>query len=125
MYRVHISSGAMQAPSAMSTTLSTATTTCSPLTEFNNGSTDRAFVSVESGGNTATAIGCPVGGGGCIMSFDITSGTTPTATSARASESGGTSGIIIDNLAGSGGSQVYFSTLTGATAIQASQAGLN
>ena len=59
------------------------------------------------------------------MSFDITAGTTPTATSARAGETGGTSGIVIDNLgATAGASQIYFSTLTGSTAIQASQAGL-
>jgi hypothetical protein len=49
-------------------------------------------------------------------------------------ESGGTSGIVVDNVLGSGGSQVYFTPLadqacttggTGGCAIQASQAGLN
>jgi len=123
-YRVPISGNALGAPSAVSTALSTATTTCSPVTEFENVGVDRAFVSVQASGNTAGAIGCPATG--CIMSFNVSAGTTPTATSAAAGETGGTSGIVIDNLgATAGASQVYFSTLTGSTAIQASQAGLN
>ena len=49
---------------------------------------------------------------------------TPTA---GLSEPGGTSGIVIDNQSTTqtGAQQVYFSTLTGHTAVQASQAGLN
>lgn len=126
LYRAAISGNAFSGtPSAVSTTLSSAATTCSPVTEFKNGTIDRAFVSVEASGNNNTNIGCPVGaGGGCIMSFTITAGTTPTKTSAAAAESGGTSGIVIDNSAGSGGSQVYFSTRTGRNAVQASQSGL-
>jgi hypothetical protein len=45
-----------------------------------------------------------------------------------ANESGGTSGVIIDNtaiVAPSGSADVYFSTLTGSNAVQATQAGLN
>lgn len=123
LYRVPISANVMGAASAMGTAMSTANTTCSPVTEFENAGVDRAFASVQASGNTAAAIGCPAGG--CVMSFDITAGTTPTATSARAGEAGGTSGIVIDNLgATAGASQIYFSTLTGSTAIQASQAGL-
>jgi len=45
---------------------------------------------------------------------------------ASRAESGGTSGIIVDNVsASSGASQVYFSTLSGGTAVQASQSGLS
>jgi hypothetical protein len=72
---------------------------------------------------------------GCIMSFDVTSG-IPAATVGHATVTGGASGVIIDNLAGTAGaSQVYFTPLgnqtcttsggLGGCAIQASQAGLN
>jgi len=58
------------------------------------------------------------------MSFTL-SATTPAGTTAAVSEAGGTSGIVIDNQGTTtGASQIYFSTLTGATAIQAAQAGL-
>jgi hypothetical protein len=64
------------------------------------------------------------------MSFSVPTtlgGALPTATTAAESESGGTSGLVIDNTVAPGTlhtSQVYFSTLTGGTAVQASQAGL-
>jgi hypothetical protein len=129
LYRVPIVGNAisetMHPPSAVATALSTMNTTCSPVTEFDNNGVDQAFVSVQADGNTNANIGCPSGGGGCIMSFTITAGTTPAATSTRAGESGGTSGIVIDNSsAATGASNVYFSTLTGANAVQASQSGL-
>ena len=129
LYRVPIASNVMSTASNVATALSTANTTCSPVTEFLNGATDRAFLSVQTFANTAANIGCPTGGaaGGCVMSFNITSGTTPTTTSAKANAPGGTSGIVIDNASATvGASQVYFSTLgTGSSAIQASQSGLN
>jgi hypothetical protein len=52
--------------------------------------------------------------------------TTPAGTTAAVTENGGTSGIVIDNQStATGASQIYFSTLGGATAIQASQAALH
>lgn len=85
---------------------------CSPLTEFYNGTTDRAFYGV---GSTV----------GYVKSSTITPGaappiTTPTTCTAGASTSscatapaalGGTSGIVIDNQLSNGGTNFYFSTL--------------
>jgi hypothetical protein len=123
LYRIPISLNAMQTPVGITTTLATADTTCSPVTEFLNGSTDQAFVSVEADGRPAA---CAANRAGCIMSFNITTALTATATpSASASETGGTSGIVIDNSSSaSGASQVYFSTLGSASAVQAAQSGL-
>lgn len=125
-------------------TLTSATTTCSPVTEFFNASTDRIFLSVEASGNVGvTGNACT---GACVYSFNVTSFTnaspiltTTEATNGLAS-TGGSSGVIIDNAATTptGTSQVYFSTLgneacagngttgigTGGCAVQASQSGL-
>lgn len=126
--------------------LTSAAATGSPVAEFFNSPNDLIFLSVTAGAETNTTIACPASAG-CIMSFNVTSGTltTTTSTSATAEEAGGTSGIIIDNAASSptGTSQVYFSPLaaqacagnngtgsqgqatSGGCATQASQAGLN
>jgi hypothetical protein len=122
--------------------LTTSLASCSPITEFNNGSTnnDRIFLSVSGNAVTAPQIGC-ITNTGCIMSFDVDSILNSTSvTTARANQSGGTSGIVVDNASASGGaSQVYFTPLsdqacpgaggvgngTGGCAIQASQSGLN
>jgi len=80
---------------------------CSPLTEFYDGTTDRAFFGV--GGATD----------GFLESSTITSSlTTPTcaavatASCVRApSALGGTSGIVIDNQVSNGGANIYFTTL--------------
>ena len=103
---------------AITTTLSTASTTCSPVTEFQNGAVDQAYVSVEASGRPANC-----GGTGCVMNFTITSALPATATpTAVLPEAGGTSGIVVDNSSAfSGASQLYFSTLSGNTAIQAAQ----
>ncbi len=113
LYRIPITANAMGTASAMATAMSTLSTTCSPVTEILNGSTDWIFVSVQSSPNVLPAIGCPALGGGCIMSFNVTAGTTPTATAARAAASGGTSGIVVDNLsASSQASSLYFTYLS-------------
>jgi hypothetical protein len=113
---------------------------CSPLTEFQNGSTDYLFLSVTQSASLAHCTGSATAG--CLYSFDVTSGTMPTTTVAGATATGGTSGIVIDNSVASsptGASQVYFTPLanqscagngttgnaTGGCAIQASQSGLN
>jgi hypothetical protein len=138
LYRVPIASNAIGSPST-GPTLSSSGTTCSPVTEFvpSTASTDLIFMSVQSNGSTAGSIGCPNGGGGCAVSFNVNSGVTPASTASRVGATGGTSGIIVDNNVTSnptGGSQVYFSQLSNATcgtstgsggcAIQASQAAL-
>jgi hypothetical protein len=119
-------------------TLTTAMSLCSPITEFNNPNTtnDRIFLSVTGSPVTASPINCPSAGSGCIMSFDTDSIlNSASGTSAKAAETGGTSGIVIDNASSAGGaSQIYFtpladqtcptSTGTGGCAIQASQSGL-
>jgi hypothetical protein len=99
------------------------------VTEFENGATDRAYLSVRASGKTAAPISCPTNAG-CLMSFTLGTTlpvTTPAGTTAAVTENGGTSGIVIDNSSTTptGASQIYFSTLGGATAIQASQAALN
>ena len=105
----------MGAASAMATAMSTAATTCSPVTEILNGSTDWIFVSVQSNPNILPPIGCPALASGCIMSFNVTAGTTPTATAAKAAASGGTSGIVVDNVSASvEASSLYFTYLSNA-----------
>jgi hypothetical protein len=102
------------------------------VTEFLNGTHDYIFLSVLSFGSPS---GCTSSlNEGCVMGFDVTSGTISgsTAPTAAATEAGGTSGIIIDNSAAlSGASNIYFTTLlnqlcptsggTGGCAIQTLQ----
>jgi len=116
LFRVPITNNAMGTPSAMATAMTTVTAEeCSPVTEIFNGSTDRIFVSVAGGANTGANISCPSSSLGCIMSFDVTAGTTPSATSATASASGGTSGIVVDNVSSSSqASSIYFTYLSNA-----------
>ncbi len=142
LYRVSISSNSMTGVST-GPALATGNTTCSPLTEFlSTASSDLIFLSVEDDGNATAA--CGTGNtGGCVMSFNVFSGTTPTTSASHLAQTGsaGTSGIVIDNDVTSnpaGGSQVYFSPLsnqtcagntsvgsgTGPCATQASQSAL-
>jgi len=113
-------------------TVANGNATCSPVTEFYNGTTDNAYLSVTANGS---ATGCP---GACIYNYSLPTSGSGTAGSARAgmSVAGGASGVIIDNNVPSGtlagASQIYFSSLgsetcstsggTGACAVQASQA---
>jgi hypothetical protein len=113
LYRVPIAANVMGTPSAMATALSTASTTCSPPTEILNGGTDWIFVSVQSSPNIVPPIGCPALASGCIMSFNVTAGTTPTATANTAAASGGTGGIVVDNVSASAqASSLYFNYLS-------------
>jgi hypothetical protein len=129
LYQVPITSNAMAASGTSVLAVSTANTTCSPLTEVFSSSTDLIFLSVESLGSTSSAVNCP-SNAGCLMSFSVPTtlgGALPAGTSATLAASGGTSGVVIDNTVAPGTlhtSQVYFSTLTGGTAVQASQATL-
>ena len=131
IYRIPITSNSMGTAVA-GPVLTSATATCSPITEADNGSTDLIFVNVEASGSPA---GCS--GGGCVMSFTVTSGTLPASTSPSATlpENGGASGMIIDTLGSgtTGSNQVYMTPIgTGQTcpsgagcAVQASQSALN
>lgn len=106
------------------------------VTEFfnnNSGNHDYIFLSVLAFGADTTAIPCPSQSlsMGCIMGFDVTSGSISSGTVATGvlAESGGTSGIVVDNEA-LGASNIYFSTLlnatctggTGGCAVQTTQA---
>ena len=146
LYQVTVSAlGIVSGTANASTALTTATTTCGPVTEVENSNagpaTDWIFTSVTASAKTATPISCPASAG-CIVSFNVTSGSpinTTTATVGHTSVAGGASGVVVDNnvptgtLAGA--SQVYFTpladqacttapTATGGCAIQASQSGL-
>jgi len=90
--------------------LATATAACSPLTEVLNqsGSKDYVFLGVNTKCSATIA-------GGCVKEFDVTSG-FPTAVAGSVAETGGTTGIIIDNVSnGSSGNasqtNMYFGTL--------------
>jgi hypothetical protein len=129
LYQVRITSNAISASGTSVLALSTGNTTCSPVTEVLSASTDLIFLSVESLGLTSSPVNCP-SNAGCLMSFTLPTtlgGALPTGTTATLAASGGTSGLVIDNTVAPGTlhtSQVYFSTLTGGTAVQASQAAL-
>jgi hypothetical protein len=105
------------------------------VTENFTGTNDYIFVSVLTYGGPS---GCGTASlsNGCVMGFDVTSGTISgsTAVTGATAEAGGTSGIVIDNTASSpsGASNIYYTPLanqlcstsatTGGCAIQISQA---
>ena len=72
---------------------------CSPIAEFFDGTTDRAFFGIGSTGS------------GSIQSF-VVNGTSITFSTVTApSALGGTSGIVMDNQLSNGGTNIYFTTL--------------
>ncbi|HEX5235985.1 MAG TPA: hypothetical protein VFW25_11715, partial [Silvibacterium sp.] len=98
--------------------------TSTPLTEFDNGTTDFLFAGVSSAGAPANC-----GGFGCVMNFILPGdGTAPTAANAAFSlgaNGSGSSGMIIDgDSTVPGASQVYFGNLVNGTAVQVSQSSL-
>ena len=127
LYQVPITTGTMGTSTTPIKALTRKASTCSPVSEFFNSPTDWLFLSVQSNGNLSTCTGA------CVYSFNATTATSVTNTAGLTS-AGGSSGIVVDNAAGSGGSQVYFSTLanqncstsggTGGCAVQAAQSGL-
>ena len=143
-YQLPITANVMAASGTSVLAISTANTTCSPVTEAysDSNNTDLMFLSVQNFGDTSASVNCPANTG-CLMSFPVPvtlGGQLPTSTKAALSASGGTSGVVIDNTVPPGSppgslqtSQIYFSTLsdqvcgtsgTGGCAVQASQAGL-
>ncbi len=126
--------GTMNTTSAGTLTLAgaTASTECSDITELLNGSTDRIFVSVHNLGIAGD--GC-TGSTGCVYAVTVPTAapfTFPT-TAVGVPEAGGTSGIVVDNVASGGQeSNIYFSTLangacaaTNGCIVKLTQAGLN
>jgi hypothetical protein len=104
------------------------TPTCSPVTEFYDGTHDWVFLSVTANGN---ANGCS---GACLYNYSIpTSGSSTTGSATTGiNVAGGASGTIIDNNSSSstGGSNIYFYPLAAGApcsptstgcAVQASQ----
>jgi hypothetical protein len=134
LYRIGFnSSGVMNGTKdASSLPLSADTRECSPLTEIKNtnqgGGTDWLFLGMP---GTCSAFGGSTGG--CVMSFNIT-GAFPTTAAATGATTGGTSGIVVDNVSTDGhASSLYYSTLgvstctggsAGGCAVQRTQSGL-
>jgi hypothetical protein len=93
---------------------------CSPVTEIKNGATDRIFFSVVGNANPpsagGTATGCTAGQG-CTMSIVLSGAWPPAATTAGIPSSGGTSGIVVDNVgAGAQQSSIYYTYLANSVA---------
>jgi hypothetical protein len=143
LWQVPVSTNTLSA-AVVGPALATGDTNCSPITEVDNGTTDYIYLSVQANNQTASPITCPAGTG-CLMSFDVTTGSgwsTSTTTLSTASQAGGTGGMIIDNFVTTpvSGSQIYFTPLsiqlcggnsngsagvgTGPCAVQASQVNL-
>lgn len=140
LYRIGFNSSGVMNGSHDSNSLAVASNTvvtrCSPLTEFYNTTAgkDWLFFSVPTGCNATGG-----GVGGCVMSFDITSGFPSAATQGRP-EFTGTSGIVVDNVSAKPeASSIYFTTegnapafapcgdgsTGGGCAVKTTQSGLN
>jgi hypothetical protein len=140
LYQISINSNVMSATATAGPVLSSNFTNRIfaaglQVTENFTGTNDYIFVSVLTYGGPS---GCGTASlaNGCVMGFDVTSGTISgsTAVTGATAETGGTSGIVIDNTASSpsGASNIYYTPLanqlcstsatTGGCAIQISQA---
>ena len=109
---------------------------CSPVTLIKNGTAEYLFVSTPQGVtdpgnfNPPTMTGCAGGGTCTVFMFNLTGATWngSLAPGATLAATGGTGGIVVDNISSvSGASQVYYATqgTSGVgNAVQASQAGL-
>jgi hypothetical protein len=121
LYQIPISSGTMGTPNAGPVVATNYTagyySAGLQVSEFYNtsaGNHDYLFLSVLGFGQNNVNIACP---GqtviiGCVMGFDVTSGTVSSGmvSTGVLPEVGGTSGIVVDNGA-AGASNIYFSTL--------------
>lgn len=106
--------------------LTNAVASCSPVTEMwggGGGTDDYIFVSVTASGSLTTTDTSAACTGACLYNFIVATGgtattagteSTPTTAYAGIAETGGTSGIVIDNnLSTAGESQIYYTPLTG------------
>ncbi len=88
------------------------------VTEFYNGSTDYVFLSTIAFSNYSGCGATASVSTGCVIGFNVTSGSISSATAPAGSSSatGGASGIIVDNAgAAAGESNIYFSALANQT----------
>ena len=110
------SDGTMAVVDAGTLLLATSTTTCSPVTEILNGTTDWMFFSVQAGGSPLACAAI-----GCVMSVSVPTAspfTFPAAVAAALPERGGSSAIVIDNVSSAGqASSIYFSILSNSNAV--------
>jgi len=138
LYQIPITSNSMGSPNTgpgLSTNYSNGLFSAGlQLTEIYTGSNDYVFTSVLSYGAPGECTSSAASG--CVMGFDVTSGSISTSITptGATTEAEGTSGIIIDNIVTSspaGASNIYYSTLgnqtcgtggSGGCAIQISQA---
>jgi hypothetical protein len=138
LYALTISGGNLSSSATTGPTLSNSSTPCSPVTEFDNGTSDLIFVSPQLYTAPSPAVTGCTASQGCVISYTITN--TPGYSENGAGPfPGGASGIIIDtqSVPVSTQLQLYFGTLgtqscgtsgnpgygTGGCAVQASQAG--
>ncbi len=92
IHRITITSGVMNTVSDGNLDLvSTSSDECSPVSEFNIGTTDRIFFSVTNHNAPCAGVG------GCVMSLVLTGTWPPAGVTNTMQASGGTSGIIVDN----------------------------
>jgi hypothetical protein len=124
LYRIGFASGGVMNSSIdpYSLEVGTGAAECSPLSELPYGGVDRLFLGVTN--NCSGSIT-----GGCVESFDITSYYSSYFPAAPAvspvAESGGTGGIIIDNMSSQPqAASIYFGTLTGNTIVKLTQSTL-
>jgi hypothetical protein len=119
LYQIAINSGAMSSGAATAGPAVSSNYTNSlyaaglQVTEFYaGGSNDYLFLSVLAYGS-ATGCGVASLGNGCVIGYNINSGSISGSTSPTGAlaEAGGTSGIVVDN-ASSGAQNIYFSTLS-------------
>jgi len=80
---------------------------CSPLTEFDDGTTDRMFFGVGGASDGFVESSTITGS----LSAPACTGTPTSSCVTAPSALGGTSGIVIDNQLSNGGTNIYFSTL--------------
>ena len=122
LYQIAINSGAMHSGAATAGPAVSSNYTNSlyaaglQVTEFYaDGSNDYLFLSVLAYGS-ATGCGTASLANGCIIGYDVNSGSISGSTppTGALAEAGGTSGIVVDN-ASSGAQNVYFSTLSNQT----------
>jgi len=124
LYGVGFTAGVMNSSATSSAALATGAADSSPISEFYNSSLQKDFLFV---GVTNNCIATTQGGAaGCVMSLDITNGfPTVNASTTALAASGGTSGIIPDNVSNlPEASSIYYATKTGTTLVKATQAAL-
>jgi hypothetical protein len=123
LQRIKVTAGVLgNAVDATNWLASSASSRCSPLTEYYNtpngsstGAVDYLFFAVEASGSPAA---CGGAGAGCVFSLTITGGTltVPPAVGTGAVNAIGTSGIIVDNDNTSvGAASIYFTWLVNGT----------